>query len=56
MIGTEFVDMVGAFVEDAAQDQHHIAEAVRLSADDAVETNQVTPRVDTAGEFASRPR
>jgi hypothetical protein len=58
MIGTEFTDMVKAFKFSERQDEENIEEAIRLSAENAVNTaiNQATPRVDTAGEFATRPR
>ena len=46
MIGTEFVDMVPAFIENSKEDQLNIEEAIQLSASDAVEEviRQSTPR------------
>lgn len=59
MVGTPFIDMVEAFQVNPKQDQKLIQEAIRLSAENVVAnviTNSITPRVDTAGNGAQRPR
>jgi hypothetical protein len=51
--------MVEAFQVNPKQDQKLIQEAIRLSAENVVAnviTNSITPRVDTAGNGAQRPR